>query len=377
MKIIANSLMLGLLVLGATSRLNAGVSGPADFGKTKDGKAVQAYTLSNGKGMMAKISTLGATLVELHMPDKDGNTADVVLGFDDTAGYQGEGNQYFGCTTGRVCNRIAKGRFTLDGKEYELAVNNGPNHLHGGIERSLDKVIWKATPFKPKTGGDGLRLAYVSKHGEEGYPGTLKITVIYALSADKNVLRITYTATTDKKTPVNLTNHSYFNLAGAGSETVLNHQLKLNASNHTPTDDTLIPTGKIAPVKSLPIDFTKMTKIGARIAKLDDAPETGYDHNFVIDRKPGETLALAATLHDPKSGRTMNIRTTEPGIQLYTGNFLNGQTGKGGKTYPRRSAVCLETQHHPDSINHPEFPSVVLEPGQQFLSTTIYAFTAK
>lgn len=376
MKITATSFVFGLLALGLVHPASAAITGPADFGQTKGGKAVQVYTLTNKKGMTAKISTLGATLVGLHVPDKDGRTADVVLGFDDAAGYQGDGNQYFGCTTGRVCNRIAKGRFTLDGKSYELAVNNGPNHLHGGTERSLDKVLWKATPFQPKTGGNGLRLTYTSKDGEEGYPGTLKVTVVYVL-ADNNSLRINYTATTDKNTPVNLTNHSYFNLGGAGSKTVLNHLLKLNAANYTPTDETLIPTGQVAPVKGRPIDFTKMTKIGARIAQLDDAPETGYDHNFVIDRKDGEKLALAAVLRDPVSGRIMTIRTTEPGIQLYTGNFLNGQPGKDGKTYPRRSAVCLETQHHPDSINHPEFPSIVLKPGEKFQSTTSYTFTAK
>jgi aldose 1-epimerase len=371
MKTIVVSLLLSLLTV-----TSADVTGPTGFGKTKAGKTVETYTLTNGKGMSAKISTLGATLVELHVPDKDGRTADVVLGFDDAAGYQGDGNQYFGCTTGRVCNRIAKGRFTLDGKDYQLAVNNGPNHLHGGTERSLDKVIWKAAPVKPKSGESGLRLSYTSKDGEEGYPGTLKVSVVYLL-LDNNTLRVTYTATSDKNTPVNLTNHSYFNLDGAGSETVLDHQLKINASNYTPTDDTLIPTGKIAPVKGLPIDFTKMTKVGARIARLDEAPETGYDHNFVIDRKQDQKMSLAAILRDPKSGRTLTISTTEPGIQLYTGNFLNGQTGKGGKTYPRRSALCLETQHHPDSINRPEFPSVVLKAGEKFQSMTAYTFGAK
>ena len=376
MKTAVTSFVTVLLLFGLNAPSMADVSGPASFGETKEGKSVQVYTLTNDKGMSAKISTLGATLVELHVPDKNGKTADVVLGFDDAAGYQGEGNQYFGCTTGRVCNRIAKGRFTLDGKEYELAVNNGPNHLHGGTKRSLDKVIWKAAPVKPRTGGSGLRLTCTSKDGEEGYPGTLKVTVTYVLT-DSNVLRINYGATTDKPTPVNLTNHSYFNLGGAGSETVLNHLLKIAASNYTPTDETLIPTGKIAPVKGKPIDFTKMTKVGARIARLDEAPETGYDHNFVIDREEGEKLALAAALHDPKSGRTLTIRTTEPGIQLYTGNFLKGQSGKGGKTYPRRSAICLETQHHPDSINRPEFPSIVLKPGEKFRSTTTYTFTAR
>lgn len=356
----------------ATAGASAGE--PADFGKTKDGKNVHLYTLKNSKGMIAKISTLGATLVELHVPDKDGKIEDVILGFDDASGYQGDGNQYFGCTTGRVCNRIAKGKFTVDGKEYTLAINNEPNHLHGGVEKSLDKLVWRAKEFKSKDGGKGVRFTVVSQDGDEGYPGKLNVTVNYVL-LENNVLRISYSAKTDKATPVNLTNHAYFNLSGAGSKTVLNHLLKLNCDKYTPADDTLIPTGKIAPVKGTNLDFTKMKKIGARIKQLDDTPALGYDHNFVINRKEDQKMATAAVLRDPASGRTLTIRTTEPGIQFYTGNFLKDQQGKGGKSYAHRSALCLETQHYPDSVNQPNFPNTVLQPGKTYTSSTAYAFS--
>lgn len=366
-------LLSASLMLGSTAAFAAK---PVDFGTTKDGKKVHLYTLKNEKGMIVKLSTRGATLVELHVPDKNGKFADVILGFDDVSGYEGDGNQYFGNTTGRVCNRIAKGKFTVEGNEYTVAINNEPNHLHGGVERSLDKVIWKAVNFTPKQGGQGIRFTYTSPDGEEGYPGKLSVMVNYVLLKN-NVLRIYYSAKTDKATPVNLTNHAYFNLAGAGSKTVLNHLLRINATNYTPTDDTLIPTGKIAAVKGTPLDFNKMTKIGARIAKLDDTAALGYDHNYVINLEKGKKMNLAAILREPKSGRTMTIRTTEPGVQLYTGNFLEDQEGKGGKKYPHRSAVCLETQHHPDSVNHPNFPSTILQPGDRFESMTTYAFTAR
>ncbi len=349
---------------------------PESFGASKDGKPVHLYTLKSDKGLVAKISTLGATLVELRVPDKNGKVEDVILGWDDAAGYQSEDNQYFGCTTGRVCNRIAKGRFTLDGKEYKLAINNEPNHLHGGVERSLDKVVWKAKAFKPKAGLDGLRLTYTSPDGEEGYPGKLTVTVSFVVLTD-NGLRIFYSAKTDKATPVNLTNHAYFNLAGAGAPTVLDHLLRLNADKYTPTDDTLIPTGKIASVEGSPLDFRKLTKIGARIEKLTDTAALGYDHNFVLNRKGDQKAQLAAILRHPKSGRTLTIRTTEPGIQFYSGNFLKGQKGKAGKTYAHRSAVCLETQHFPDSVNHPEFPTTILKPGKTYTSSTTYLFSAK
>ena len=356
--------------------LDSAAAKPADFGQTKDGKKVHLHTLKNDNGMTAKISTLGATLVELHVPDKDGNLADVILGFDDASGYQGDDNQYFGCTTGRICNRVAKGKFTLNGKEYSLAINNEPNHLHGGVEQSLDKVIWKAKEITSKDGGKGISFTFTSPDGAEGYPGKLSVTVNYVLLKN-NTLRIYYSARTDKATPVNLTNHAYCNLGGAGSKTVLNHTLKINAENYTPTDDTLIPTGKIAPVEGTPLDFNKATKLGARIAKLDDTAALGYDHNYVIKKAKGKKMNLAAVLRDPKSGRVLTIITSEPGIQLYSGNFLKDQTGKDGKKYPHRSALCLETQHYPDSVNQPTFPSTILEPGKKFESTTVYRFTAK
>ncbi|MCA9084222.1 MAG: galactose mutarotase [Planctomycetaceae bacterium] len=346
-----------------------------DFGKTSDGQAVEMYTLKSNDGLTAKIMTRGATLVELHVPDRDGKSADVVFGWDDVAGYESEDNQYFGCTTGRVCNRIAKGKFTLDGKEYTLAINNEPNHLHGGIKRSLDKVVWKATGFSNDR-GQGVRFSYTSPDGEEGYPGALKVQVSYFVPAKGTSLRISYKATTDQATPVNLTNHAYFNLAGAGSETVLDHMLQLNADKYTPVDDTLIPTGKIEPVADTPLDFTRMKKIGARIDKLTDTAALGYDHNFVLNAKTDATkeLNFAALLRDNSSGRTLRISTTEPGIQFYSGNFLKGQQGKNGKTYAYRSAVCLETQHFPDSVNHDDFPNTILKPGETFESTTMYQF---
>jgi aldose 1-epimerase len=368
------ALVLGSLPLALCLAAQAGsdLSAPSPFGKTSDGTAVELYTLKNKKGMVAKLMTLGATLVELHVPDKSGQLADVVLGFDDVVGYQSDKNQYFGCTTGRVANRIAKGRFTLDGKEYKVAVNNGPNHLHGGVKRSLDKVVWKAEPVK---GANAVRFSYTSPDGEEGFPGNLAITVTYTLT-DDGTLRIDYTATTDKATPVNLTNHSYFNLAGAGSGTALDHDLMIAADEYIPVDDTLIPTGKIAPVAGTPMDFTKPTRIGARVDALVKTPTMGYDHCYVL-RKRGAEPTLAAKLRDPKSGRVMTVLTTEPGVQLYTGNFLSGQKGKGGKTYNQRDAVCLETDHFPDSVNHPEFPSIILRPGQTYRQTCIYAFSTE
>lgn len=344
------------------------------FGMTKDGEAVEIYTIENNKGLTAKIMTRGATLVQLHVPDKEGNSADVILGFDDIAGYESEDNQYFGCTTGRVCNRIAAGKFTLEGTEYTLAINNEPNHLHGGVERSLDKVIWQAKPFSNKK-GQGVKFSYTSPDGEEGYPGNLSITVSYFVPHAANAISISYTATTDKATPVNLTNHAYFNLAGEGSKTVLQHQLRLNADNYTPTDDSLIPTGEIASVEGTDLDFRKRVRIGKRIESVGETAAIGYDHNFVLnERKEEARKTFAALLVEPKSGRTMRVLTTEPAIQFYSGNFLKGQAGKGGKIYAHRSAVCLETQHYPDSVNHEEFPTTILEPGAEYKSSTIYQF---
>ena len=323
-----------LLMTITTSRGLAEVTGPADFGKTADGTPVEVYTLKNSKGMSAKIITYGATLVELHVPDKNGKTADVVLGFDDMAGYQSEANHHFGATTGRVANRIAKGKFTLDGKEYQLAINNGPNHLHGGTKRSINKVMWKAEKMTTVM-WDAVRFTYTSPDGEEGYPGKLDIAVTYTLT-DKNELRMDFTATTDKATPVNLTNHSYFNLSGAGTDSVLDHELMIAADQYTPADETLIPTGKFASVAGTPLDFTKPTKVGERLDKLLDTPYAGYDHNFVL-RERKDTPTLAARLRDPASGRVLTVLTTYPGLQLYTGNHLSGQKGKGGKAYKQRA----------------------------------------
>ncbi len=375
--------LLTLLFSGVvlmTSMVSGADPKKESFGKTKDGVPVDIYTIGNiytvgnSQGISARVMTRGATLVNLHVPDKAGNLVDVLLGFDDVSGYESDSNQYFGCTTGRVCNRIAKGKFSLDGKDYTLAINNEPNHLHGGVEKSLDKLVWKATPFADNK-GQGVTFSCTSPDGDEGYPGTLDVTVTYFVPADRNAIIISYTAKTDKATPVNLTNHAYFNLAGEGSATVLDHMLRLNADRYTPTDDTLIPTGKIDPVEGTDLDFRKRTRIGDRIESVGKTAAIGYDHNFVLNERAADAdMTLAAILVDPQSKRRMRVMTTEPGIQFYSGNFLKGQTGKGGKTYAHRSALCLETQHHPDSVNHPEFPTTILKPGATFESKTSYAF---
>ena len=334
---------------------------------------MELYTITS-PGIEAKVMTRGATLVELHVPDKDGKKADVVLGFDDIAGYESDANQYFGCTTGRVCNRIAKGKFTLDGKQYTLAINNEPNHLHGGVERSLDKVVWDATPISNEK-GNGVVFTYTSADGDEGYPGNLQVSVRYFIPKEGDRLSIAFSAETDKATPVNLTNHAYFNLAGAGSETVLDHTLQLNADKYTPTDETLIPTGEIKSVDGTALDFRKSTRIGDRIDSLTDTSAIGYDHNYVLNPTAEHgKQRLAGVLKDPESGRVMRITTKEIGIQFYTGNFLNGQQGKGGKVYAHRSACCLETQHFPDSVNHDNFPTTILKPGEPYESSTTFIF---
>ena len=368
---------LTLAIFGAflmTSVVSGAEPVSEPFGTTKDGQAVELYTLKNNSGLVAKVMTRGATLVQLHVPDKDGKAADVILGFDNVTGYESEDNQYFGCTTGRVCNRIAKGKFTLEGKEYTLAINNEPNHLHGGLDKSLDKLVWKAAPYSNEK-GQGVKFTVTSPDGDEGYPGTLDITVSYFVPNDTNSISISYTATTDKATPVNLTNHAYFNLAGEGSETVLNHSLRLNADNYTVSDDTMIPTGEIAPVEGTDLDFRLRTVIGNRIESIGKTAAIGYDHNFVLNpREEGKTMTLAAIVVEKESGRRMRVMTTEPGIQFYSGNFLKGQKGKGGKTYAHRSALCLETQHYPDSVNHENFPTTILKPGEKYESKTTYAF---
>jgi aldose 1-epimerase len=358
----------------ASTAAGAEVGGPMPFGKTADGEAVEVYTLKNKNGVVAKIMTRGATVIELQAPDKAGKATNIVLGFDDLAGYESDKNQYFGCVVGRVCNRIARGTFKLDGKEYHIAINNKPNALHGGVKRSLDKVVWKAAIAN--SAKDAIvRFTYTSPDGEEGFPGTLKIAVTYTLT-DANEIRLDYEATTDKATPVNLTNHTYFNLAGAGSPSILDHELTVSADSYTPTDDTLIPTGKIESVKDTPFDFREPHKIGERIDALLKTAAMGYDHNYVLskrDQKP----TFAAKLKDPSSGRILTVATTRPGVQVYCGNFLKGQKGKDGKTYAQRSALCLETQHFPDSVNHPEFPSTILTPGQTYRQTTVWTFSAE
>jgi aldose 1-epimerase len=339
------------------------------WGQTGAGIPVRLFTLKNRNGVLVKITSFGAIVTELQVPDRNGTPTNVVLGFDNLDQYL-KGHPAFGAIIGRVANRIAKARFTLDGQEYQLAANNGPNHIHGG-RNGFDKAVWDAKILPTKPNAASVQFTYLSKDGEEGYPGNLSVAVIYTLTAE-NELRIDFHATTDKPTILNLTNHGYFNLAGSGD--VLGHELFINADRYTPSDAELIPTGEIAPVKGTPLDFTQPTSIGARIDQLKPSPG-GYDHNYVLNHG-GTNLALAARAHEPRSGRVLEVFTTEPGVQLYTGNFLDGRlTGVGGVTYGRHSGFCLETQHFPDSINKPHFPSTVLRPGQTFQSTTVFKFS--
>ena len=344
------------------------------WGVLKDGADIWLYTLVNDSGMRAQISTYGGTIVSLWVPDRYGEPGDVVLGFDTLAEYV-DHSPYFGCVVGRYANRIARGRFTLDGVTYQLACNDGPNHLHGG-EVGFDKCVWSSSVRESDQGEPVLDLSLTSPDGDQGYPGTLRVRVSYTLT-DANALRIDYEATTDAPTILNLTNHSYFNLSAGQQATVLDYELRLDADRYTPVDDTLIPTGELAPVAGTPLDFRSPRLIGARIEA--DHPQMriagGYDHNFVINGAAG-TLRLAARVVDPTSGRVMTVRTTEPGVQLYSANFLplEGLPGKRGLTYGPRAALCLETQHFPDSPNKPHFPSVILRPGAKFRSTTVYAF---
>ncbi len=376
MSLIRNALRLMLMLIPmAPLTLNAEETmKQTPFGRTKLGTKVEKITLTNIHGVKAEFLTRGATFSSMFVPDRDGKMGDVLLGFDNVAGYESKGNQYFGCIAGRVCNRIAKGHFCLDGKEYQLYINDPPNHLHGGNGNSLDKVIWKAEKVDVDQGA-GVKFSYHSPDAEENYPGNLLIEVTYILT-NKNEVRIEYYATTDQATPVNLTNHAYFNLAEAGSKTVLDHLLTLNADRYTPTDDTLIPTGEIVPVKGTPLDFTTPHVIGERIDKLTETPSIGYDHNFVLNRK-GEGLQFAARLKDPQSGRVLSVYTDQPGIQFYSGNFLFGQKGKQGKEYAYRSAICLETQHYPDSVNKPDWPSIILRPGEEYRHVCLYAFSVE
>jgi len=339
------------------------------FGQMPDGQKVDLYVLTNGKGLSAKIMTYGATLVSLGVPDRNGDIDDITLGCDSLEGYM-TASPYFGSTVGRYANRIGKGKFTLEGVEYTLATNNGENHLHGGI-KGFDKVLWQAEPFREEK-MVGVKFVYFSKDGEEGYPGNLACTVTYMMT-ENDELKITYEAETDKASPVNLTHHSYFNLAGQGEGDILSHELMVDADKYTPVDAGLIPTGEIRNVADSPMDFTTPHSIGERI----DQVEGGYDHNFVL-RRGGGALALAAQIYEPETGRVMEIHTTEPGIQFYSGNFLDGTiTGKAGKVYNQHCGFCLEPQHFPDSPNKPNFPSTILEPGAKYLSRTVFKFSTQ
>jgi aldose 1-epimerase len=344
---------------------------------TKEGTQVEIYTLRNAKGAEAKITNYGGIVISLKMPDRNGQFGDVVLGFDTLDGYTSaayaKSNPYFGALIGRYGNRIGKARFSLAGKEYKLAANNGVNHLHGGV-KGYDKVIWQARPIE----GDepALELKYLSKDGEEGYPGNLSITAVYTLTED-NALKVDFTATTDKETIVNLTHHSYFNLAGKGD--ILGHEVMIVSNETTPVDDSLIPTGKLAAVKGTPFDFNTPTAIGARINDKDEQLKfgKGYDHNWVINKPAGE-LGLMARVYEPTTGRVMEVLSTEPALQFYSGNFLDGTlTGKGGWAYQFRNGFCMEPQHYPDSPNKPKFPPVVLKPGDTYRNTIVYRFSTK
>lgn len=366
--------MCASLVSAQTSRAKTEVT-KTSFGttSTSEGAQVDVYTITNKRGTQARISTYGAALVSLKTVDRKGAFDDVVLGYDDAQGYVND-TFYIGAIVGRYANRIAKGRFTIDGNTYQLATNNNGNHLHGGV-RGFDKRIWQAEAIP-----NGVRLSYTSKDGEENYPGTLQVSVVYTLT-EADEIKIDYTATTDKATVVNLTNHSYFNLRGAGSGDILNHELKLYAARFTPTDANAIPTGELRQVRNTPFDFTKLQKIGARINSNDEQIKfgQGYDHNFVLDGQKvlGQKPALAAEVYEPTTGRMMAFYTTEPGVQFYTGNFLENIKGKAGKTYNRRDGFCLEAQRFPDSPNKPNFPSPVLRPNQTYRQTTIYKFSVK
>ena len=345
------------------------------FGSIAGSKPVYLYTLTNSHGVKAEITNWGGTLVSLFTPDRNGKPGDIALGFNDLSDFQTK-SPYFGSTVGRFANRIAKGHFTLDGKKYTLFLNNGPNTLHGG-KVGFDKKVWSSEPVEHRKSA-GLVLRYVSKDGEEGYPGTLTVRVVYTL-ADDDTLRIDYTASTTKDTIVNLTNHTYFNLAGEGNGTVLDHVLTVNADRYTPVDKTLIPTGELASVAGTPFDFRTPHVVGKRIDSRDNqlVIAGGYDHNFVLNKR-GHELSKAAVLYCPRSGRVLSISTTEPGIQVYSGNFLDGSlTGKLGKKYLRRGALALETQDFPDAPNHPNFPSSELKPGQTLRETTVLKFSVR
>jgi aldose 1-epimerase len=349
----------------------------SEFGKTENGDTVYRFVLTNSKGVEAVVISYGAALVALKAPDRNGKSADIVLGYDTLAGYE-QDKSFFGATIGRYGNRIAGGQFTLDGTVFHVPKNDGPNSLHGGT-RGFNKRIWTGVD-RSRADAQVLELTYTSQDGEEGYPGTLKVHVTYTLPAEVNELRIDYSATTDKDTVVNLTNHSYFNLSGVASQEILDHQLLLHALEFTPVDATLIPTGELRAVRGGPFDFAKATAIGARINQDDEQLRfgKGYDHNWVLERTEKGGLQVAAEVFESTSGRVLEVLTTEPGIQFYSGNFLDGTArGKGGQFYGHRTGFCLETQHFPDSPNHASFPPTVLKPGQVYRSTTVFRLATR
>ena len=361
-----------LLVIAACARERGATIVRAPFGKLPDGTAVELFTLTNAHGVEVRAMTYGAIILSLRVPDRTGHPDDVVLGYDSLEGYL-RSSPYFGAIVGRYGNRIAGGRFALDGVTYRLATNNGPNHLHGGI-KGFDKVVWQAEALQTDS-GPAVQFSYTSADGEEGYPGTLKARARYLLT-DRDELIVDYDATTDKATPVNLTQHSYFNLAGGGRRDILDHQLWINADGFTPVDATLIPTGAIDAVAGTPFDFRTPTAIGARVGQDHQQQRFGggYDHNFVLKRE-GAGLIHAARVVEPTTGRSLDVYTTEPGLQFYSGNFLDGTiAGKGGQIYGHRFGFCLETQHYPDSPNHAQFPSTILRPGDAYRSRTVFAF---
>jgi aldose 1-epimerase len=378
LRILTRVILLVVAIIGlplaqaAPSPQKSGVQ-KQSFGK-QDGRSIDLYTLTNSHGVEVRAMNYGGIIVSIRVPDRKGEFADIVLGHETLEGYI-PNPPFLGAIVGRYANRIANGTFTLDGKKYDLPKNDGPNTLHGGVDKTFNKVVWDAEPLKGKA---GVAFTYLSKDGEEGFPGNLKVKVTYTLT-DENALVINYEATTDKATPINLSQHSYFNLGGEGSGDILNTELMLNADRFTPVDKTLIPTGELRPVKGTPFDFTTSTRMGARIDDTYDQMVLGhgYDHNFILNRK-GDGLTLAARAYEPTSGRVLEVSTTQPAVQFYTGNFLDGTvTGKHGHVYKRRNGFCLETQHYPDSPNHPDFPTTILKPGETFHSETVFKFSTR
>jgi aldose 1-epimerase len=368
--------LAGLRQPAQTPAAMTGAVARATYGVMPDGTAIESFTFSNGRGIEIQAISYGGIITSLRVPDRQGRPGDIVLGYDSLEGYLRDNSPYFGAIIGRYANRIAKGRFELGGVAYQLATNNGPNHLHGG-DKGFDKVAWQGEPIQTAS-EVGVAFTRTSPDGEERYPGTARVRVAYMLTG-RNELRVTYEATSDKPTPINLTQHSYFNLSGDASRDILSHELTIDADRYTPVDAALIPTGQLAAVEGTPFDFRKPAAIGARIAA--DHPQLaaggGYDHNFVLNRS-GAGLSPAAVLHDPATGRTATIATTAPGMQFYSGNFLDGRiTGKSGRVYRHRFGLCLETQHFPDSPNQPEFPSTILRPGQTYRSETVFTFAVR